>query len=110
MKLLDVSDLTREGMKRVRLMAVLAMAVMVRTGADVLAAVETDGISEQDMVVTMPIYISSVPVALLCGVTFGRWTTRREREHDELALKAERLEKLLHDSLNEKRTPRDLLP
>jgi hypothetical protein len=96
--------------KRIRLLAVLSLIIMVLTGVDALAnSEELLGVSEQAMFVTMPIYVSSVLVAVGCGFTFGRWTTKREREHDILADKVERLEKLLASQIHDEQQSRDLL-
>lgn len=94
-----------EAMKRIRLTAILSLIVMVSAGSNAIAsgASQLDGVSERSMFVTMPIYISSMLVAIGCAFTFGRWTSNRESENAQLAERIAHLETLLEAQADDAR-------
>lgn len=93
---LDPQSLSWESAKHLRLIAILALVVMVITATDAHAySIVDEGTPWGSVSVTLPIYLSSMLTAFGCGITFNRWTSRREREHKDLSREVAELKAML---------------
>jgi hypothetical protein len=91
-----------ETVHRLRLVVVLSLLVMVTTGSTALAQTgHLEGVSEERIFITLPIYISSILTVGCACYLLGRWTKGRESEIGSLRAEVESLRKSIQDRPHE---------
>ncbi len=74
-----------EDTRPLRRIIVIGLLVMVAAGSATAGAVDIDGVDENHILITLPIYISSLMTVGGACFLLGRWTKAREGAHDDLA-------------------------
>lgn len=100
--------------KRLRLIIILGLLVMVTTGSTALAGSDTlEGVSEERIFITLPIYVSSIITVGGACFLLGRWTKGREtaaadlmKDHEALKLEVGELRNFIENQAHGK-TQRD---